>query len=195
MYKYTVNIGVRKDMKRFITADNLPAKILLTDDVMRVRMIAAHYIENAVLLFELRGAEGYKGTFKQAEIAVISCGFGQSASRLYLAEAVQAGARECVYLGECIAVNKKYALMDIITDCSDVFTNDMYWLDGIYSETHGLVDFAAKGVLRTAKELGITASVVLVVSEDADNQRIEESVRQSRLYSISEKALNLLTKQ
>jgi len=206
-------------MFRFITADKLPENVILTDDPMRVEMLAAHYINDARLVSEIRGMKGYAGIYHNVPVATISCGFGKTATEMFIREAYSLGARCLIYIGQCISVVEEYSLMDIIIykkyegrltknlittakrkktvlRFDDVYTNDRFWLGEVNENGHKIVDFASEGVYEAAKSLSMEALAILVVSDNTlKNEKIEESVRQSGLHIASQLAFEALTQQ
>ena len=189
-------------------ADNLPIRTVMTDDPMRARMLAAHWLENAKALFELRGMIGYAGSYKGAELTLMAVGYGESAALLYLRDACLLGIRRVVYMGECIARVPGVKLRDLIfahggdaalTGCAlaassqlsipaavrHVTTNDHLFLDksGVSGD---IVDFASGAVARFAVEQGIAALSVLTVSQNtATGERMEQHERQSRFHDAA----------
>ena len=184
-------------MGRFLTVDKIPKKVLLTDDPLRAAMISSHYLDNSRLVYENRGMRGYSGVYNGAEVAVISCGFGETSAQIYLSEAYETGAREFVYFGEAVSVSGKHSLMNLIIKTPivgvSIYTNDKYFINGEVPQEYSLIDFAWNGLNETAMRLNAILSAVLVVTENAlTGERIPESVRQSRLTEAVETALDLL---
>ena len=176
---------------------------------MRLRMLAAHHMDNARKLFTQRGMYGYVGSYNGIEIAAISCGFGEASAKLYLAEACELGGGNFIYLGECVSLSPKVPLMEVLyADGSSerilnkarpeakkrgvalyaarVHTDDAYWLTGKVPEGAVIVDFVSRGFLETAGDLGAEAFVLLTVCENAaTNEAVHESQRQSGFHAAS----------
>lgn len=205
-------------MNRFIKAEHLPEKVILTDDPQRVRLMGSRQLTDVKTLFELRGMFGYSGTYQGEAVAVIACSFGESAARLYAEEAIRLGARELIYLGECVSRSKEIALLDVILarggdpdyaekikrvavelvpelKWEDTLTHDTFWsTDDELPETKArVIDFAARGIYRAASQPGIRAGVILTVAENtATAVRVVESVRQSRFKEGADLALEVM---
>ena len=203
-------------MNMFIFADKLPRNIILTDDVMRVEMLAAHYLNDARLVSESRGMRSYAGTYKDVPVAAVACGFGRTAAMLHLKEAHGLGAGNVVYIGECISLTERYALMDNIIPngygaklsqnlkaaanaknvklhFTDVRTDDGFLLSRIKPEHCEVIDFAHEGLCVIADDLGVEMISLLVVSENArTGERIEENVRQSGFHIASQLAFEAI---
>lgn len=202
---------------RFLDSENIPNSIILTDDPMRVKMLVAHYLESAVLSGERRCLFSYTGKYRGVDIAVISSGFGETAAETVLHEAARLGARDVIYMGECISLSAAYELRQVViaaggdedllksaraaslqssipVHIQDVVTFDRYYLEGFKGETpDGILDFATGGVYRYAEENGLAALSLLTVSENAlTGERIDESERQSRFHSAAVLAFETL---
>ena len=96
------------------SVNSLPIRVILTDDPMRVKMLAAHWLDGAKLVYELRGNSGYVGKYGGNDVALVSTGFGESAALIYLHEAKMLGVRRVIYLGECITFDESAMLRDVI---------------------------------------------------------------------------------
>jgi purine-nucleoside phosphorylase len=81
----------------------LPNICLITDDPYRVKMIAAHYLDNVEIFTETRGQVGLIGEFNNIPLIVLSVGIGITSTMAYLAELFSKNQiKRVVYLGDCI---------------------------------------------------------------------------------------------
>lgn len=81
----------------------LPGVCLITDDPYRVKMIAAHYLDNVEIFTETRGQVGIIGKFNNSPLAVLSAGIGIVSTMAYLTELCSKnGIKRIVYFGDCI---------------------------------------------------------------------------------------------
>jgi len=194
----------------------LPSNLILTDDPLRLKMLAAHHMDDVRPFFENRGMVGYSGSYRGRELAVIACGFGETATMLYAADAYALGARTFLYLGECISQSPYLKLMDVIAvaggserllkkaqtvakqksialSVERVYTNDAYWLNPENPQGYIAVDFAAAGFYQTVTSRGAEGLAILTVSENAaTGERVEETVRQSRFHEAALLAFEIL---
>ena len=193
----------------------LPPKVIMTDDPMRVKMLAAHWLDNAALLYELRGMTGYTGKYKDEEIAVLATGFGGSSARLYMHDAALLGMRSVIYLGECIAQVQGIRLRDVIIaaggdrlmteralDIASQFSlpvsvREVNSCERFYSDDRqiaaDIIDFASESVAEFAEGHGIAAISVLTVSQNtATGERMEEHERQSRFHDAARLAFEVM---
>lgn len=81
----------------------LPSICLITDDPYRVKMIAAHYLDNVEIFTETRGQVGLTGKFNDVPIIVLSVGIGKTSTMAYLTELCSKNQlKRVVYFGDCI---------------------------------------------------------------------------------------------
>jgi len=179
-------------------------------------MLAAHHMDDVLPFFENRGMLGYSGSYRGRELAAIACGFGETATMLYAADAYALGARTFLYLGECVSQSPYLKLMDVIAAVGGskrllkkaqtvakqrrialpmerVHTNDAYWLNPETPQGYIAVDFVSAGFYQTVTSLGAEGLAIFTVSESAvTGERVEESVRQSRFHEAALLAFEIL---
>ena len=57
--------------------------ILMPGDPLRSRFIAENFLENPVLVNNVRGVQGYTGTYKGVKVSVMASGMGMPAIGIY----------------------------------------------------------------------------------------------------------------
>ncbi|MCL2153523.1 MAG: hypothetical protein FWH57_11320 [Oscillospiraceae bacterium] len=196
--------------------EDLPIRIVMTDDPMRTKMMAAHWLNNAKTLYESRGMIGYIGAYNSVDIALLSVGYGESPTMLYLHDAALLGAQRAIYIGECVARRAEDRLRDVIiakggdaamtqnalttakqfaisVKVRNVITNDRALLDGS-STSEDIADFASGAVSRLAANHGLAALSILTVSRNtATKERMEEHERQSRFNEATQLVFETLS--
>ncbi|NOV04749.1 phosphorylase family protein [Paenibacillus planticolens] len=81
----------------------LPNLCFITDDPFRVKMIAAHSLDNVEIFTETRGQVGLIGSFNNVPIIVLSAGIGKTSTMAYLTElCLKNQIKRVVYFGDCI---------------------------------------------------------------------------------------------
>src|SRR4051812_25010908 len=63
--------------------------VLLPGDPRRARLIAADVLEGARLVTEVRGIEGYTGTYQGTSMTVMASGMGMPSATIYATELVR----------------------------------------------------------------------------------------------------------
>ena len=56
--------------------------VLMPGDPLRAKLIAEIYLENAVLVNNVRGVQGYTGTYKGKRVSVMASGMGISSTTI-----------------------------------------------------------------------------------------------------------------
>lgn len=81
----------------------LPDLCLITDDPYRVKMIAAHYLDNVKIFTETRGQVGVVGKYNDTPLIVMSVGIGTTSTTAYLNELCSiSNIKRIIYFGDCI---------------------------------------------------------------------------------------------
>ena len=187
----------------FETGDH-PGRVIMTDDPLRAKMLAAHHLENAVPILEQGGLMVYFGSYKQISIALVSTGFDPGITLEYIHGAKKAGVTEILYIGECVSASRCLALRTVIlADCGHAGLRErarsaasQYSIPVtirpvlLRANTAPGFDGAADGITEEiyahAGENGVAALSVLTVSENiATDEKMEEHERRSRLYSAA----------
>lgn len=102
----------------------LPGICLITDDPYRVKMIAAHYLDNVEIFTETRGQVGLTGKFNDIPLIVMSVGIGITSTIAYLTELCSKNQiKRIVYFGDCIT-NDSSLPVGSITYISKAYEND-----------------------------------------------------------------------
>ena len=64
-------------------ADAFGKTVLMPGDPLRSQFIAQNYLENAVLVNNIRGIQGYTGTYKGTKVSVMASGMGMPTIGIY----------------------------------------------------------------------------------------------------------------
>ncbi|MCL2767591.1 MAG: hypothetical protein FWE49_02560, partial [Synergistaceae bacterium] len=94
--------------------ETLPGRIILTDDPLRAKMLAAHHLECNTLVYELGDVLAYSGSYKNVAIAVVSSGFGSGAVLSCCEGLAGLGAAEIIHLGACTSTDELHGLRSVI---------------------------------------------------------------------------------
>lgn len=106
----------------------LPSICLITDDPYRVKMIAAHYLDNVEIFTETRGQVGLIGEFNNISLIVMSVGIGITSTMAYLTELCSKNQiKRVVYFGDCITHDSSLPVGSI-TYISKAYENDQHFI-------------------------------------------------------------------
>ena len=178
-----------------------PKRVILTDDTLRAKMLAAHHLEHAVAVCERDNVLVYNGSYKNTAIALIATNINSDAISNYLPD--ESGKAEVVYIGTCVSAVRRYALRSVVlAESGDNSLLERACLAasklGIPVIRHPvgtgyLEDPHTAAFFTYAKEHGVAALSVLTVSENIETgEQMEEHERRSRLYNAARLTLELL---
>lgn len=142
--------------------------VLMPGDPLRAKFIAETFFENAVLVNNIRGVNGYTGTYKGKKVSVMASGMGMPSMGIYSHELYNFyDVQNIIRIGSAGGVSTDIKLRDIVFGQS-VSTNsnwaDQYQLGITYAP---LADF---GLLKKAEaaalELNIKPHIGNIYSSD-----------------------------
>ncbi|MDW9481174.1 purine-nucleoside phosphorylase [Sinorhizobium meliloti] len=132
---------------RAAPGDYAPA-VLLPGDPMRAKWIAERFLEDAVLVNDVRGCFGYTGTYKSARVSVQASGMGQPSLGIYAHELIQTyGAKKLIRVGTCGGLGGKVKVRDIVA--AQAACTDSSTVTGAFGN-YGFAPVADFGLLVTA---------------------------------------------
>ena len=89
--------------------------VLMPGDPMRSRFIAKNYLTNAKLINNIRGIQGYTGTYKGTKVSVMASGMGMPSMAIYSHELFNFfGVENIIRVGSAGALRSDIALMDLV---------------------------------------------------------------------------------
>ena len=89
--------------------------VLMPGDPLRAKYIADHFLENPVLVNNVRGVQGYTGVYKGVRVSVMASGMGMPSIGIYSRELYEAfGVRNIVRIGSAGAIQPDINLKDIV---------------------------------------------------------------------------------
>lgn len=89
--------------------------VLMPGDPLRSRFIAEHFLENPVLVNNVRGVQGYTGTYQGVRVSVMASGMGMPAIGIYSHELYHGyGVENIIRVGSAGAIQEQVRLYDLI---------------------------------------------------------------------------------
>ena len=154
-------------------ADFAPT-VLMPGDPLRAQYIAENFLQNARLVNNVRGIQGYTGTYEGVPVSVMASGMGMPSIGIYSYELFHFfDVQTILRVGSAGALSEKLKVRDIVLGmgaCTNSAFASQYELPGTFAPT---ADYA---VLRTcadiAKEMSLPVHVGNLLSSDtfyADN--------------------------
>lgn len=142
--------------------------VLMPGDPLRSKFIAENFLENAVLVNNVRGIHGYTGTYHGVKISVMASGMGMPSIGIYSYELfTQYDVDNIIRVGSAGAIQKELTLGDVVAGmgaCTNSNYAAQYGLGGTFAP---IADFALlSAAVQSAKELGVNMPVGNLYSSD-----------------------------
>ncbi len=142
--------------------------VLMPGDPLRAKFIAENFLENSVLVNNVRGVNGYTGFYKGTKVSVMASGMGIPSIGIYSYELYKNfGVQNIMRIGSAGAISCDIKLRDIVAGmgaCTNSNFQNQYGLNG------NLAPICSFDMLKTVKEtsdeLGINISVGNLLSSD-----------------------------
>ena len=142
--------------------------VLMPGDPLRSRFIAENFLNNAKLVNDIRGVQGYTGLYKGEKISVMASGMGMPSIGIYSYELYNFfGVENIIRVGSAGSYRADVKLRDIVlaqAACTDSNFVKQFGLPGDFSP---IADFGllTKAVSK-AKALGLNCHIGIVLSSD-----------------------------
>ena len=150
------------------TPEDFGKTVLMPGDPLRAKFIAETYLENAVLVNNVRGVQGYTGYYKGKRVSVMASGMGQPSIGIYSYELFNFyGVESIIRVGSCGSFSPELHARDIIVAmgaCTNGNYASQYNLPGTFCP---IADFDL--VRRAAEEcekIGVNYRVGNILSSD-----------------------------
>lgn len=142
--------------------------VLMPGDPLRSKHIAETYLQDPILVNNVRGVQGYTGIYHGKRVSVMASGMGMPAIGIYSYELFHFyGVENIIRIGTAGALDKRLGLRDLCAGVS-CFTNstfgDQYGFAGKIPPTASYK--LLRRVDETAEKLGITLHVGPLLSTD-----------------------------
>ena len=126
--------------------------VLMPGDPLRSKFIAEKYLEDAVLVNNVRGVQGYTGTYKGKKVSVMASGMGMPSIGIYSYELFNFyGVENIIRIGSAGALTDKLQLRDVVAAMS-AYTDSNYGAQFGYRGT--MAPCCSYALLNAAVEAG-----------------------------------------
>ena len=142
--------------------------VLMPGDPLRSKFVAETFLENPKLVNNVRGVQGYTGTYKGVPITVMASGMGMPSIGIYSYELYNFfGVENIIRIGSAGALADHVNLRDVIIGmgaCTNSCYQDQYNLNGKYAPiaSFELLSHAVEA----SKALGVNYHVGNILSSD-----------------------------
>ena len=142
--------------------------VLMPGDPLRAKFIAETFLENPKLVNNVRGVQGYTGTYKGVPVSVMASGMGMPSIGIYSYELfTQYDVDNIIRVGSAGAIQRELKLGSIVAGmgaCTNSNYAAQYGLGGTFAP---IADFTLlSAAVQSAKELGIEMPVGNLYSSD-----------------------------
>ena len=97
------------------TPEQIAKTVLMPGDPLRSKFIAENFLENAVLFNNVRGVQGYTGTYKGTKVSVMASGMGMPSIGIYSYELYSTfGVENIMRIGSAGAMQENIKVRDIV---------------------------------------------------------------------------------
>jgi purine-nucleoside phosphorylase len=200
----------------FQDTGNYPRRVVLTDDPLRAKMLAAHHLEETALMYEKDDELVYFGSYGGVPLALVAAGFEDGALQTFLRSAKDLGVGEVIYMGACAATDERRAPGTVVLaeGCSSallervqaaaeqcgVFVITAAIRPRVGAETEsgpgGIFDGVTAELYDIATAEGVEALAVLTIAENVKTgESMEEHERRSRFYAAAKLIFSFLEEE
>ena len=142
--------------------------VLMPGDPLRAKFIADTFLDNAKLVNNVRGIQGYTGTYRDTPVSVMASGMGMPSIGIYSHELYsQYGVENILRIGSAGAISKKLKLRDVVAAqgaCTNSNFAHQYELPGLFAS---IADFTLlETAVAVAREMGVEMPVGNLLSSD-----------------------------
>ena len=135
--------------------------VLMPGDPLRAKFIADTFLDNAKLVNNVRGIQGYTGTYRDTPVSVMASGMGMPSIGIYSHELYsQYGVENILRIGSAGAISKKLKLRDVVAAqgaCTNSNFAHQYELPGLFAP---IADFTLlETAVAVAREMGVEMPV------------------------------------
>ena len=167
-------------------ADFAPT-VLMPGDPLRARFIAETFLDGAKLVNNVRGVQGYTGTYEGTRVSVMASGMGMPSIGIYSYELYHVfGVENILRIGSAGAMNESVRIRDIVLGmgvCTDSHFADQFRLPGTFS---AIADYRMLTCCaETAREAGLRFHVGNLLSTDVfyrDEEGLPEDLRSTAAW-------------
>lgn len=151
--------------------------VLMPGDPLRAKYIAENFLEDAVLVNNVRGVQGHTGTYKGKRVSVMASGMGMPSIGIYSYELFRFyDVDNIIRIGTAGAMHKDLKIRDVVFGmgaCTDSNFSSQYQLPGTYAPIASY-ELLAKAVAVVESMGNINYKVGNLLSADVfynDNQQ------------------------
>ena len=148
--------------------DDFAKTVLMPGDPLRSKFIAENFLKDAVLVNNVRGIQGYTGTYNGKRVSVMASGMGMPTIGIYSYELFNFyGVENIIRIGSAGAISPDLKLRSIVIGMSASFNSNFdkqFGLPGVYAPTASYE--LLKKATDAAERMNIPVTVGNILSND-----------------------------
>lgn len=157
--------------------------VLMPGDPLRAKMIAEMYLTEPRLVNDVRGIQGYTGTYRGTPLSVMASGMGMPSMGIYAYELFHVYEVEnIIRIGSAGAISGRLRLRDVVAAqgvCTDSNFAHQFCLPGTFSP---IADFhLLEAAVKTARGRGIEMPVGNLLSSDVFYDAADSNLQWRRM--------------
>ena len=150
------------------TPSDFAKTVLMPGDPLRSKFVAETFLENPVLVNNVRGIQGYTGTYKGVPVSVMASGMGMPSIGIYSYELYNFfGVENIIRIGSAGGLAENVQLRDVLIGmgaCTNSSYQEQYNLGGNFAP---IADFTLlRKAVNEAEALGVRYQVGNLLSSD-----------------------------
>lgn len=148
--------------------DAFAKTVLMPGDPLRAKYIAENFLENAVLVNNTRGVQGYTGYYNGKKVSVMASGMGMPSIGIYSYELFNFyDVDTIIRVGSAGAISPELHLRDVVFGmgaCTNSAYADQYRLPGTFTP---IADYGTlQNAVKAAEKLGVKPYIGNLLSSD-----------------------------
>lgn len=148
--------------------DAFAKTVLMPGDPLRAKYIAENFLENAVLVNNTRGVQGYTGYYNGKKVSVMASGMGMPSIGIYSYELYNFyDVDTIIRVGSAGAISPELHLRDVVFGmgaCTNSAYADQYRLPGTFAP---IADYGTlQNAVKAAEKLGVKPYIGNLLSSD-----------------------------
>ena len=161
--------------------------MLMPGDPLRAQYIAQHYLEDPVLVNNVRGVQGYTGVYRGKRVSVMASGMGMPSIGIYSHELYNFyGVSSIIRIGSAGMIDQSLHLRDIVAGMS-CYTNSSFGRQfGFEGHLAPCADFGLlKRAVEEGEKRGVTLRVGPLFSSDTFYDESNPSATLAKLHVLA----------
>lgn len=139
--------------------ENIAPLVLMPGDPLRAKYIAEHFLDNYILVNDVRNMYAYTGNYKGKRVSIVSSGMGIPSCAIYVIELFKFfNVEKIIRIGTCGSINENCHIRDLIlADATYSPSNFTY----IWNKEHSHIAYPSKKLNNNIKEMALKNDIKL----------------------------------